>query len=135
MNKILGLCFAMLFATYIYGQKVTVSFCASVEQNGYCNFNNTKFITSQDSTNGRVFMEVRGTDAPIGATKIIFKVYKIDKAGGEKFSTMLQQDIKPDWFFAWMPNVFESPGKYAVKIYNESDQLICTNSFELIPFK
>ena len=118
----------------LYSQS-TLNFCTSVEQNGYCNFNNTKFITSPDSTNGRVFMQVRGAGGPIGAAKIIFKIYSVNKAGAEKFESMLQQDIKPDWFYAWMPYSFASPGKYTVKIFDENDKQICTNAFELIAFK
>ena len=68
-------------------------------------------------------------------SKIIFKIYRIEKGGTEKFETMLQQDIKPEWYFAWMPSMFSSPGKFNVKIYNESDQLLCSNSFEMIAFK
>ena len=80
-------------------------------------------------------MQVKGATGPIGAAKVIFKIYKIDAAGKEKFENMLSQDIKPEWYFAWMPYLFASPGKYAVKIFNENDQQICTNSFELIAFK
>ena len=130
----MGLLLAMICFSGIYSQ-TTVSFCASVEQNGFCNFNNTKFIAAADSTTGRIFMEVKGKDAPIGASKIIFKIYRIEKGGTEKFETMLQQDIKPEWYFAWMPSMFSSPGKFNVKIYNESDQLLCSNSFEMIAFK
>ncbi len=134
MKRMIGLCVVVLCFVSTYGQN-TLNFCASVEQNGYCNFNNIKFITSPDSTNGRVFMQVKGTNAPIGAAKVIFKIYKIDATGKEKFENMLTQDIKPEWYFAWMPYVFASPGKYSVKIFNENDQQICTNGFELIAFK
>jgi hypothetical protein len=134
MKRVMGLCLMLICVTCAYSQN-TLNFCASVEQNGYCNFNNTKFITSQDSTNGRVFMQVKGAGGPIGVAKVIFKIYKVDKAGAEKFETMLQEDVKPEWYFAWMPYTFASPGKYSVKIFDESDKLICTNGFELIAFK
>ena len=99
MKRMIGLCVVVLCFVSTYGQN-TLNFCASVEQNGYCNFNNIKFITSPDSTNGRVFMQVKGTNAPIGAAKVIFKIYKIDATGKEKFENMLTQDIKPEWYFA-----------------------------------
>jgi len=116
---------------------VSLNFCTSVESaSGYCNFMNTKFITSPDSTRGRIFMQVKSNStAPIGATSLIFKVYKLDKDGSEKFETMMQQPIQANWLFAWMPYNFNSPAKYTVKVYNESDQLICTKGFELIAFK
>lgn len=133
MKKIIWLCLLMMAFDSAFSQ-VTLDFCASVEPNGYCNFNNLKFITQPDSTTGRIFMEVKSTAKPIGATDVIFKIYKVDKTGHEKFQNMTHQVIKPDWFFAWMPYMFESPGKFDVKVYNESDELICTNMFELIAF-
>jgi len=134
MNKIAGLFLMMICFTSAYCQ-IGLSFCASVEKNGYCNFNNVKFISSPDSTSARVFMEVRNVVAPIGATNLIFKIYRVDDAGQEKFQNMVQQPMQPDWYYAWTPYIFNSPGKFNVKVYNESDSLICTNGFELIAFK
>ncbi len=134
MKKMIGLCLTLFLFTGLYSQ-VTLNFCASVESNGYCNLTNTKFIASPDSTHGRIFMEVHGIDRPIGASNILFKIYRVGKDGSEKFETMLQQTIQPDWYFAWMPFNFESPAKYNVKIYNEKDEVIVAKSFELIAFK
>ena len=125
----------MLVCTVGLYSQATLNFCASVEANGYCNFDNTKFITSPDSTTGRIFMQVRNNAGPIGASNVIFKIYKLSGTGDEKFVTLMQQQIKPDWATAWMPGTFDSPGKYVVKVYNEADQVICTNKFELILFK
>jgi hypothetical protein len=146
MKKAIWLFLVWVCFSKSYGQTVVtapenstvmLNFCTSVESvSGYCNFLNTKFITSPDSTKGRIFMEVKSkVSGPINATNLIFKIYRQDKAGAEKFETMLQQSIKPDWLYAWMPYDFDSPGKFNVKVYNESDQLICSKSFELIAFK
>ena len=129
----MGLLLMMVCVTCSYSQ-VALNFCASVEPTGYCNFNNTKFISSKDSTTGRINMEVRSITAPIGAATLLFKIYKLDEKGKEVFVTMVSQAIKPDWYFAWTPYMFNSPGKYAVKVYNESDQVICSNAFEFIAF-
>ena len=135
MKKVITLCLLMISFSSIYSQ-VTLDFCASVESNGYCNFNNTKFIAQLDSTTGRIFMEVKSKDqSPINANVVIFKIYSVDKAGNEKFVNILQQNIKPDWLYAWMPNVFTAPGKFNVKVYNENDTLLCSKMFELISFK
>jgi hypothetical protein len=135
MKRITGLFLMLVCACGVYSQ-ATLNFCASVEPNGYCNFNNIKFITSPDSTNGRIFMQVKTVGgSPIGASNVIFKIYKLSGTGDEKFVTLMQQQIKPDWATAWMPGTFDSPGKYVVKVYNEADQVICSNKFEFILFK
>ena len=133
MKKLTGLLLLMICFTGAFSQ-ITLAFCASVDQNGVCIFDNTKFIAAKDSTTGRLFMEVRSLGAPIGANAVVFKVYKLE-AGKETFVTLLNQSIKPDWYFSWMPFVFESPGKYAVKVFNENDQMICSNAFEWLAFK
>ncbi len=144
MKKTIWICLTLISFNFGYSQvapqqisTVALNFCASVESvSGYCNFNNTKFITAADSTSGKIFMEVKSTGtAPIGATSLVFKVYKVDKAGTEKFVTMLQQNIKPEWIYAWMPYNFDSPAKFNIKVYNEADQLICSRMFETIAFK
>jgi hypothetical protein len=144
MKKTVWLCLVLISFNYSFSQvaaqaksPVVLNFCASVESvSGYCNFNNTRFITQADSTSGKIFMEVKSTGtAPINATTLVFKIYKVNKAGDEKFETMLQQNIKPEWIYAWMPYNFDSPAKFDVKVYNESDQLICNRIFETIAFK
>lgn len=135
MKKIIGLCLVLITSLGTAFGQVSLDFCASVESTGACNFNNVKFITSPDSTKGKVFMEVKSTGVePIGAAMVLFKIYKVSKTGEEKFETMLQQNIKPDWLYAWMPYTFDSPGKFNVKIYNESDKLLCSKTFELIAY-
>jgi hypothetical protein len=133
MKKLTGLILLMICFTGAFSQ-VKLAFCASVDPAGYCIFDNTKFIAAKDSTTGRLFMEVRSEGAPIGANAVVFKVYKVE-GGKETFVTMLNQNIKPDWFFSWMPYVFNAPGKYTVKVYNENDQMICTNQFEWLAYK
>ena len=130
------ICFTGAFSQVtasVTGQ-ITLAFCASVDQNGVCIFDNTKFISAKDSTTGRVFMEVRSAGSPIGANAVVFKIYKLE-GGKETFVTLLNQTIKPDWYFAWMPYSFNSPGKYAVKIFDENDKMICSNAFEYLAFK
>ena len=142
MKKAIWLCLVTICFCQGYSQvnaqgisSVALNFCASVESSGACNFNNTKFISTPDSTKQKVFMEIKSQDnTPIGASMVLFKIYRVGKTGEEKFETMLQQGIKPDWLYAWMPYTFDSPGKFNVKIYNESDKLLCSKTFELIPF-
>jgi hypothetical protein len=134
MKTTIALVILMICCGSAYSQP-SLSFCVWVQPHGECTFNNTKFITSPDSTSGRIFMEVKSTGSPIGAASVIFKIYSIGRNGEEKFDTLLEQKIQPNWFTAWMPYNFRSPGHYTVKVYNESDQMICTNKFELIQFQ
>ena len=143
MKKTIWLWLILISFSYGYSQtvtqetaKATLNFCTAVDPTtGYCNFNNTKFITSPDSTSGKIFMEVKGLgNTPINATSLILKIYRVNGAGEEKFVNLMQQSINAGWFYAWVPYYFDSPAKFVIKVYNESDQLMCTKGFELIAF-
>lgn len=119
---------SLFFAVY---SQTTLSFCTGVD-NSKCQFNNTKFITTPDSTTARIFMMVSGAnDIPLGTTKLVYKIYNIDKKGNELYMATLDQEMKPDWVFAWYPYTFNTPGKYEVKIYNDATEMLSTKSFEL----
>ena len=113
----------------LYSQ-VSLTFCTYVDQYGYCAFNNNKFITSPDSTTGRIFMRVKSETA-LGP-KLTYKVYSIDKDKKEKLFREYDQTLQPEWLMAWEPYNFPTGAKYNVKIYNAANIVICSQSFELI---
>lgn len=129
MKKPLTIIALLFFITSAYSQ-TTLSFCTHVQDNGYCTFDNNKFITTPDSTTGRIFMKINSSIA-LG-TKLIYKIYKVDKNAEEKFSQLLDQNIQADWFMAWEPFNFATNTKYNIKVFNDANNMICSKSFELI---
>ena len=132
MKKIIIGLFLMAYSCYNYGQTSLV-FCTSVEKDGYCYFNNNKFIAQQDSATSKIFMQIKSTPpSTIGATKVTYKIYTVNAKGEEAMVTSIDQNVAPDWMFVWMPYSFDAGSKYDVKIYNELNQLVCSKSLELL---
>ncbi len=130
MKKVFAL-FIMLVCINAVHSQTSLKFCTGVD-NYKCQFNNTKFITSPDSTTAKIYMMVSGAnDVPLGTTKLVYKIYNIDAKGNELYMATLDQEMKPDWVFAWYPYTFNTPGKYEVKIYNDASEMLSTKSFEL----
>ena len=107
MLRVLLLCLLVMGAVSVTYSQTTLSFCASVEKDGYCAFDNTKFITSPDSEEGRIYLLLRNKDG-IGLTHATFKLFTIDKEGKETFMTSLDQDLSTDWIYAWKIGFFKS---------------------------
>ncbi len=132
MKKITIAFAALLFTVCVYSQ-TTLSLCAYVSNDGYCAFNNNKFITTPDSATGRVFMKVN-SEVSLG-TKLTYKIFALNSKGEETLSESFSQDIKPDWLFAWMPYPFPTNAKYNIKVFNDVDKLLCSKAFELVAGK
>ncbi len=128
--KALSLLLALTFVSLFLSAQTTLSFCTSVEQEGYCAFNNTKFITSPDSASGRLYMLLRNSNG-IGQTHVTYKIFAVDKEGKETYQNTVEQHLQPDWLYAWQINYFKSPGKFKVKVANDAGETICSNSVEL----
>jgi hypothetical protein len=121
---------ALAFVSLATYSQTSLSFCTFVNTTGQeCVFENTKFITSPDSIRGRLFMLVRSTEA-YGTTKLIYKVYGIDRFDKEVFLFSITQDVQADWLNSWQPAYFTSPGKYIVKVYKDDDHMITSRGFE-----
>ena len=121
----------LLCLNYSYGQFV-LDFCATVDQNGYCVFNNNRFILSPDSTTERICMEIRNPETFKGISKVAIKIYSIEKDGEEKYENVMEQSVQDDWVYCWTPYVLKSVGKYHVKVYNGKEELICSKNLELL---
>jgi len=134
MKKLISIA-ALLFCMAAAHSQTSLNFCTGVDPNGFCVFNNTKYITSPDSTNGKIFIEVAGNGTNINTTKIVMMVYSVNAMGKEKLDTTLEQPIQSDWMYAWRPYVFKSPGKYDVKVFNDTGQMICSKALEMLPWK
>ena len=133
MKKIIALLVLTLSISSIYCQ-TTLRFCAAVSpDNGYCVFNNTKFISPPDSTSERIYMHIKNPKG-LSSSKVTFKIFSVGKKGEETFSHSMVQNIKPHWDSSWQNGMFNSPGTYLIKVYNDVDLLICSKSFELIKF-
>ncbi|HXH19544.1 MAG TPA: hypothetical protein VNJ07_10725 [Chitinophagales bacterium] len=130
MKLFITILFIMAFTGYSNGQH-SLAFCASVESNGYCYFNNTKFIAARDSATTRIFMQVK-SDNLLGTSSITYKIYSVSKTGEEKMVYAVEQSIQPDWTLAWAPYNFNAGEKYNVKVYDASNRLLCAKSFELL---
>lgn len=128
MKKIITLLVFTVVVVVVYSQ-TTLSFCTYVDQQGYCAFNNNKFITTPDSTWGRIFMRVQSTES-LG-TKLTYKLFTVS-ATGETMLTALDQTIMPDWLMAWQPYNFATNTKYSVQIFNDQNKMICDKKFELV---
>lgn len=128
MKKIITLLVFTVVVVVVYSQ-TTLSFCTYVDQQGYCAFNNNKFITTPDSTWGRIFMRVQSSES-LG-TKLTYKLFTVSPTG-ESILTALDQTIMPDWLMAWQPYNFATNTKYNVQIFNDQNKMICDKKFELV---
>jgi hypothetical protein len=133
LRKVIVVIAVMFFAVLAHSQS-SLSFCTFVNSaNQECIFENTRFITTPDSTHGRLFMLLRSAQV-FGTTKVTFKVYGIDRFGAELFLFSLSQDVQAEWMNSWQPAVFTSPGKYMVKVYKDETTLITSKGFEFFNY-
>lgn len=134
MKKTILVLSLVLFFSNSYCQ-TTLSFCASINENGYCFLNNNQFISSPDSVSQRILMQVKDERTFAGTSKIVFKIYSVSKDKVETFETSNDQMVESSWAFAWTPYMFKSPGQYKVKIYNDRDVLLCEKGLQMFANK
>jgi len=121
---------AILMAGFTTFSQTTINFCTAVDKE-YCYFNNKQFISPIDSTQALIFMLAKNPKG-FGTTNLVFKIYKVDAAGKETLSNVIEQPVEGNWDWAWKSYLFPTPGKYNIKLFNQSNNLITSNSFELI---
>jgi len=120
---------ALLMAGFNAFSQTTINFCTAVDKE-YCYFNNTQFISPLDSSQALIFMLAKNPNG-FGTTNLVFKIYKVDKAGKETLSDVIEQKVEGSWDWAWKSYLFQTPGKYNIKLYNQSSELQFSKSFEL----
>ena len=131
MKRFYGLVAMMIFVVIAKAQ-TSLSFCTFVNnQNSECVFDNTKFITTPDSTHARIFLMLRSNEV-FGTQQITYKVYSLDHNGQEVYLRTVTQTVQADWMNAWQPAVFVTPGKYMIKVYKDSvaEKLETSRGFE-----
>lgn len=120
---------ALLICAYSYGQNAALSFCTYVNNiSQECVFENTKFITTPDSTHAKLYMFFR-MRIPFGTNRLTYKIYSIDRFGKEIFLREVYQDVQTEWLVAWQPETFVSPGKYVIHVFRGAEE-ITSNGFE-----
>ena len=132
MKRICGLVILTIFA-FAGRSQTSLSFCTFVNnQNSECIFDNTKFITTPDSTHATLFLMLR-SNSVFGTDLITYKIYSLDHSGKEIFLRSVTQTVQGDWMNAWQPSSFVSPGKYFIKVYSDAAGLnmITSRGFEL----
>ena len=129
MSRFLFLVIINVFFSNVYSQ-TTLQFCTAVDPTGYCVLNNTKFISSPDSTRALIYMKVMNPRG-IPSTKIIYKVFNVGAKGEETYYNTFVQSIQSGWDSSWQPDHFPTPGIFMVRVYDETDKEMCSKSFEL----
>jgi hypothetical protein len=133
LKKIITIIAALIITSLAHSQTL-LSFCTFVNsQTQECVFDNTKFITSPDSTHARIFMMVRSAQT-FGVSKFTYKIYAIDRFDKEVLINTIVQEVQPEWTNCWQPAVFVSPGKYMVKVYRDETNIITTRGFEFFNY-
>src|SRR3954469_3611906 len=113
MKKIIWVWLMMMCMSGLYSQ-TTVLFCAAVDPGGYCVLNNTKFITSPDSTRALIYMKVTNPKG-IPSSKVIYKVFIVGPKGEETYYRSYEQSIDAGWDSSWQPDRFPTPGIYMAR--------------------
>ncbi len=121
---------ALFFCLHNLQSQSTLYFCGGVSPQGDCIYSNNKFFFVPDSTYQRIFLEVHNPQSFTGTGKITFKFYSVDTIGEEKYVNSADQEVKENWYFAWLPHVFTQKGKYDVKVYNDKEELMCNKQLE-----
>jgi hypothetical protein len=111
-----------------------LSICAGVNEEGNCFLTNSKYITSPGKEDGLFFMMVSNQQG-LNTSAIDFKVYTVNKTGEETLAKSMRQEVGADWVFAWKSEMFVSPGKYSVVIFDNNGNQLDKKLFELVKFQ
>jgi len=125
--------FALMICTNLNAQS-KLSICAGVDGDGNCFLSNSKYITSPEKEDGVFYLMVSNTEG-LKTSAIDFKVFNVNKSGEETLSKSMRQEVGADWIFAWKSELFVSPGKYSVAIFDNNGNQLDKKLFELIKFQ
>ncbi len=125
--------FALAICNNVNAQS-KLSICAGVDGEGNCYLTNSKYITSPEKEDGLFFMMVSNRQG-LNTSAIDFKVYNVNKSGEETLAKSMRQEVGADWVFAWKSELFASPGKYNVVIFDNNGNQLDKKLFELIKFQ
>ena len=121
---------SFVFFSWMAHSQTSLNFCTFVNSaTEECIFDNTKFITTPDSTHAKIYMLLRSADV-FGTTKLTYKLYVIDRFGAEVYLNTVVQEVQADWKNSWQPAVFISPGRYMIKVYKDDTNMLISRGFE-----
>jgi hypothetical protein len=122
--KIFTLLAALMFNIVLYAQ-TSLKFCVQVDTlTGNCAKPTNEFGVSKDG--GTISMRL-GNDSTFQTSHVRYKIYFVDATGNEALSQTLEQNVQPQWTYAWQDIVFYNSGLYKVMAYsviNDSETFI-----------
>ena len=124
MKKVF-LCMLLFSGALALYPQTTLSFCVEVAKDGFCQNKTNEFAISK---NGGTIAFLLKNKKGLGATKVIFKIFKLTENGQEVYNTTLEDSTEKSWTYAWQEAVFYDPGSYKVKVYDVSslETAVCT---------
>lgn len=115
-KKILFVVFLLATIFFISGNSYsqTLYFCEGVNNKGYpINESNTFYIPSDG---GYLYFLVR-LPYEIGCEKVYYEIYDVDYDYSETYNTtIIQDDMSPDWVWFWKKVTFYKPGYYHIYV-------------------
>jgi len=110
--------------------QTSLKFCVEAGKDGNCKSNSSHFTIS--SAGGTITFLLKN-EKGLGTTKVAYKIFKLTEDGKANFNNTIEQDLQPNWNYAWEEAVFYDPGTYKVMVYNSSGQgeLICVGILKI----
>ena len=110
--------------------QTSLKFCVQVKEGGYCQNKSGEFVIGKDG--GTITFQLRN-ERGIGATKVAYKIYKLEDNGTENYNTTLEQTTEKNWTYAWQDVVFYDEGSYKVIVYDTSgdESLLCSGFIKI----
>lgn len=102
--------------------QTTLKFCVETDKDGKCKKQASEFTISKDG--GTIIFELK-SPAPLGTSKVLYKIFKLSDNGKAVFNNTIEQDVQEKWNYAWEEAVFYDPGTYKVMAYDNTDNLLC----------
>ncbi|MDB5281449.1 MAG: hypothetical protein JWO06_524 [Bacteroidota bacterium] len=130
MKKILITPIMLCFAVAASSQ-TSIKFCVEVEQQGKCQSQSSEFtIGKEGGTISFLLMNQRG----IGATNVMYRIFKLEDNGTETYSSTVEQKIEKNWTYAWQDVVFYDEGTYKVKVFDttQDESLLCSGFVKIL---
>ena len=125
MKKILVITLLLALARSALGQ-TSLSFCVEVQKDGKCQSKSAEFTISNEG--GTISFQLWNNHG-IGATKVAYRIYKLEDNGTETYSGTIEQQTEKNWTYAWQDVVFYDEGTYKVKVFDTSgeESLLCSS--------
>jgi hypothetical protein len=105
--------------------------CNDIDRQGNCN-GATHYYEMADSTGPIMCIGIFADSAKtLGTEGLVIKVYKIVDGKEVKFGSDLIKETQRNWVYCWKRFLFSGVGNYIIKIYDENENVICSDDFTL----